>query len=224
MVSEFRSKKDVVYDLLRDDIVKGKYLPGSRLVIDDLANKIKVSQIPIREAIQQLAADGFVTIEPYVGARVTEMDATFIFEVFALLESMEIICSRAACDMVTESQLQTLSNMIVEMDTLTGDIEEWSERNKTLHLFICECAETWLIFKMMQKVFDHWDRLRRMYLHDMASTRIDEAQKEHHLLLDAFHKRDVNMVERVIREHNQSALKSYIHHLESGGHLLIHKG
>jgi DNA-binding GntR family transcriptional regulator len=224
MASEFRSKKEVVYDMLRKDIIAGKYTPGSRLVIDDLAGKIKVSQIPIREAIQQLEADGFVTIEPYVGARVAEIDATFIYEVFALLESMEIICGRAACKHMSDEELQTLETMIVEMDSSIHQPENWSAQNRAMHLYICEVAKTQLVLKMMHKVFDHWDRLRRHYLRDMPGNRIELAQAEHHLLLKALQQRDADEVEQVLRKHNQSALERYIRHLESTGHLVATKG
>jgi DNA-binding GntR family transcriptional regulator len=224
MASEFRSKKEYVYQRLREDIVNGEYKPGSRLVIDDLAREIKVSTIPIREAIQQLEADGFVTIEMHVGARVAEIDATFIFEVFALLESMEIICSRSACTMMSAEQLESLSTMVTEMDKVVHEPETWSAQNKAMHLYICECAKTTLVLKMMQKVFDHWDRLRRHYLQDIAGNRIAEAQEEHHRILAAFQQGDPDAVENIIREHNQSALKSYSRHLESAGHLVSAKG
>jgi DNA-binding GntR family transcriptional regulator len=221
MSTGFKSKKEYVYDLLRSEIVKGKHLPGSRLVIDEMAIRLNVSQIPIREAIQQLEADGFVTTEPHVGARVAQIDATFIFEVFALLESMEIICSRTACTLMTDEELATFSQMIADMDQSLEDAETWSEQNKAMHLFICTCAKTMLVLKMMQKVFDHWDRLRLYYLKDIGVERIQTAQAEHKLLLGAFQQRDPDAVEQIIRAHNQSALQSYTQHLQSEGHLLV---
>ena len=80
----FKSKNEAVYDALRQAIIHGEYEPGSRLVIDDLAATMGVSQIPIREALRQLEADGFITIEPYVGATLTDINANFIFEIFTL--------------------------------------------------------------------------------------------------------------------------------------------
>ncbi len=215
MLTGFRSKKEMVYDLLRQNILDGTYQPGTRLVIDDLGAKLKVSQIPIREALGQLEADGFITTEPYVGAMVTPIDANSIQEVFSLLESMEIISSRAACDTITDHDLDTLSRMIDDMDKLVDDPDEWSRQNQVIHLFICEIGQTVLIHKMMQKVFNHWDRLRLYYLKDVFANRILEAQAGHKLLIKALKKRDPAEVERVIREHNQSALKRYLQQLES---------
>ena len=221
MASKFRSKKEIIYDSLRDDIVGGHYDAGSRLVIDELAKQMGVSQIPIREAIQQLEADGFVTIEPYVGARISEIDATFIFEVFALLESMEIISSTLACSIISDAELEKLSQMISEMDKDIANPDVWSQKNKAFHLFICQCANTQLVMKMMVKTFAHWDRLRNHYLQGITYNRIAEAQEQHHLLLDAFQERDAEKVEHIIRDHNQSALASYSQHLEEQGHLVL---
>ena len=218
MTSIFRSKKEVVYDLLRENIIRGTYKPGSRLIIDELALTLKVSQIPIREAMRQLEADGFITIEPYIGATVTDLSAEFIFEVFALLEHLEIISSRAACRLMSEDELQQLAAMIAQMNSSLKDPNQWSSENKLMHLFICQCAKTTLVLKMMEKTLDHWDRLRLHYLNDVSSQRIEAAQADHQRILKAFYSRNPDEVERVIHTHNQDALASYIHHLQSSGH------
>ena len=97
-------------------------------MIDELAATLGVSQIPIREAMRQLEGDGFVTIEPYVGATVAELNADFIFEVFALLEHLEIISSRAACRVMSDDDLQQLADMIEQMEASVTDPEQMVER------------------------------------------------------------------------------------------------
>jgi DNA-binding GntR family transcriptional regulator len=211
----FRSKNEVIYDLLRTSIIRGEYPPGSRLIIDELAASLGVSQIPIRESMRQLEADGFITFEPYVGAKITEINADLIFEVFALLENMEVICSRAAIRRMTDADLKALADLVYRMDSSVSDPEQWSQDNKELHLFICQCAKTGLTLKFMQNVLAHWDRLRFHYLKDVFGNRIKVAQQEHKQILEAFRTRNPDEVERVIREHNRHALTSYIQHLRS---------
>src|SRR5260370_8610988 len=126
MKLEFRSKNAIVYEQLRISIINGDYKPGVRLVIDQLAVDFGVSQIPIREAIRQLEAEGFVSIEPYAVATVTQINADFIFEIFSLLKSTEIICSRTACATMTEQELSTLQNLIEKMDHSLDDPDIWS--------------------------------------------------------------------------------------------------
>jgi DNA-binding GntR family transcriptional regulator len=215
----FRSKNEVVYDVLRESIIQGDYKPGTRLVIDELSASLGVSQIPIREAMRQLEADGFVTIEPYVGATITEINADFIFEIFALLESMEVVCSRTAARCMSDEELETLADLVEQMDASANRPEQWSQDNKQFHLFIAECARTGLILKMMQKVLDHWDRLRLHYLKDVFAHRIEAAQQEHKQILEAFRTHDADNVEQVMRQHNRNALESYLQHLQSTGQI-----
>ena len=59
-----RSKRDLVVAEIREAILNGELAPGVRLVIDDLAEKLGVSTIPVREALQQLHADGYIVFEP----------------------------------------------------------------------------------------------------------------------------------------------------------------
>lgn len=223
MLPQYRSKKQMIYEFLKLEIIRGTYAPGSRFVIDELAAKLDVSQVPIREAIQQLEAEGFVTTEPYVGARIASLDASVIVEIFGLLEAHEVLCSRVACYTVTKEDLKQLELMINEMDGLVGDSEKWSEKNKAFHLFICDCSNMHLVRKMMERVFDHWDRLRLYYLKDVSGQRTQAAQAEHHELFAAMQARNADKVEAIIHTHNQRALQSYMRHLESEGLIRITK-
>jgi DNA-binding GntR family transcriptional regulator len=213
-VKPFRSKKEFAYDALRDAILEGQLGPGTRLVIDELAADLGVSHIPVREALQQLQADGFVTIEPYVGARVAEIDASLIREVFDLMEALEVISGRAACLRMSEDSLAEMENRLHEMDALVTDSDRFSQENARLHQFICERAETPLVSRLMDKVLAHWDRLRRHYLQDVFERRMIDAQQEHWRVFEALCTRDPDHVERVIREHNQAARTAYEEHLE----------
>ena len=92
----YRSKKESVLDALRSAIVGGQYLPGQKLVIDEMAAQFGISAIPIREALQQLQADGLVKIEPHVGATVTPIESNLVEEIFDLLEALELMSARRA--------------------------------------------------------------------------------------------------------------------------------
>lgn len=213
MPPTFRSKNEVVHEMLRRAIIQGDYKPGQRLVIDEVAAGMGVSQIPIRESLRQLEADGFVTIEPYVGATVTELDSRSVSEIFALLEALETICGRVACAKMSDADLDTLARMIGAMEDFLDTPDVWTQRNKELHQFLCDRAETPLVKKMMQKALDHWDRLRLFYLKDVFAHRIGTAQAEHVRILEAFRTRDPDTVARVIREHNQAGLTAYTDYL-----------
>ena len=216
----FQSKNEQVYIYLREAILESRLEPGVPLVIDGLAADLGVSQIPIREALRQLEADGFVVIEPYVGAHVTELHAASIHEIFDILEAMEVISGRAACKLLTDSDLDYLSRVIEGMRLLLDDPDAWSEQNKHLHQTICEKAQTHLVKLSLTRALDHWDRLRRHYLTEVFASRIKLAQQEHERLLDALRVRDPDQVEAIVREHNRASLAAYLRMLEAQGALL----
>ena len=66
-----RTKQEFVYRTLRDAILRCELQPGERLVIDDLARRLNVSIIPVREALQLLQAESLVQVVPHVGTSVT---------------------------------------------------------------------------------------------------------------------------------------------------------
>lgn len=210
----FRSKKDFVYESLRESILMGEMTPGARLIIDDLSHDLGVSAIPVREALQLLQSDGLVTIEPYVGAKVTDLHQGLISEVFTLLDSLEVVSSRAACLKMSQRDFVEMEELLERMDKNLDDAEQWSQDNVQLHLFICDRAGMSLTQELFRRVVDHWNRLRRYYLKDVFAHRIYDAQKQHWQLLAALRTRNPNHVTEVIRDHNQSALRAYQAYLE----------
>jgi DNA-binding GntR family transcriptional regulator len=208
-----RSKKELVTKTLRNAILNGELIPGTRLVIDDLAKQLGVSPIPVREALQQLDADGYVAIEPYLGARVAPIEAESVVEVFSLLETMEVVSSRAACQHMADADFDVLEEILVKMDSLVADPELWSQENRHFHKYICDKSGTRLVGSLMSKVLDHWDRLHRYFLTDVFARRLPQAQREHWKILKTLRTRDPAETEGVIREHAQSSLTAYTKYL-----------
>jgi DNA-binding GntR family transcriptional regulator len=68
---------------------------------------------------------------------------------------------------------------------------------------------------MMERVLDRWDRVRRFFFAGVLVHRAQQAQKEHHALLEAMRAKDWTRLEETIREHNRGALADYAIFLES---------
>lgn len=205
----FRSKKESVLDALRNAIVSGQYRPGQKLVIDELAAQFGISAIPIREALQQLQADGLVKIEPHVGATVTPIEASLVEEIFDLLEALELMSARRACARMTADQFNELEAIISQMDGMLDDIDAWSAMNVRLHIYICECANIPLAQSMLVKVFDHWNRLRKLHLRELHAKRAKISQHEHWQILRAMKAGDTERLARIIGDHNRAARDAY---------------
>jgi DNA-binding GntR family transcriptional regulator len=205
----FRSKSELAYTWMRDAIIDGTLAAGSRLVIDELAHRLGVSQIPIREAISQLNAEGFVTYQTHVGATVTEIQPSLAYEIFGLLETAEVICGREACRYVTPEFLQELEEMLRESDGLVDDYDRFSQENARFHQAICNQSRAVLMQNIVAYVWLHWDRLRRRYLTDVFAHQTRIAQQEHWELVAALGDLDADRVEEISRRHNRRAQDAY---------------
>lgn len=218
-MATFKSKKELVYDHLRQAILNGAYPPGKRLVIDSLAAELGVSQIPIREALQQLQAEGFVTFESHVGPRVAPIEPDGIWEIFQLLEALEVISCRAACQHMRDVDIQAMQALVDSMDALTENPEEWSQGNQRFHQALCEWGQTKIVKNLMINVMAQWNRLRHYYVKDVLQKRLDLSQRDHRDLVQALGNRDAEQAEQVVRRHNQRAFSDYVAYLESIGHM-----
>lgn len=205
------TKQEFVYQTLRDAILKCELPPGERLVIDDLARQLQVSAIPVREALQLLLSEGLVVNVPHVGATVAPISRESILEVFTVMEGLEIVSTRVATQRASDAEIHALGQIVSEMDRAlsSGDHEEWAELNKRFHLSISGLSQLPMLQEMMERILDRWERVRRFYFSGVLVHRADQAQAEHHEILDTMRSRNIEKLEALIRKHNQGGLNSY---------------
>ncbi len=215
-----RTKQEFVYRTLRDAIVKCELPPGERLVIDDLARRLEVSSIPVREALQLLQSEGLVVMVPHVGATVAPLGRESVAEVFAVMEGLESVAARAAAQRARPEDLDALQEIVSLMDRAlaTDAHEHWAELNTRFHVAISRLTGMPMLQEMMERALDRWDRVRRFFFTGVLVHRAQQAQKEHHELLDAMRQRDWGRLEDTIREHNRGALADYTAFLEAASH------
>ena len=83
-MDEFLPLRDVVFNTLRQAILRGELKPGERLMEIQLANKLGVSRTPIREAIRKLELEGLVLVIPRKGAEVADIKEKSLRDVLEL--------------------------------------------------------------------------------------------------------------------------------------------
>jgi len=211
----FRTKQEYVYQSLRGAIMRGELPPGQRLVIDEIGRQLQVSAIPIREALQLLQSEGLVQSAPHLGASVAPISEDEVHEVFAIMEGLETVAVREAAHRLDDEGAAVLSGLVGEMDVAlaSGDYEGWAERNARLHGAICGIAGMPLLREMTERVLSRWERLRRHYFQGVLVPRVEQAQREHHGLLDALLGRNAELAEQIVRAHNRAAQASYAAYL-----------
>ena len=205
-----QTKRAIVYDALRSSIMRCDLRPGQRLIIDDISRQLGISQIPVREALQQLQSERLVVNVPHIGATVAPISRGDVSEVFALMEGLESVAVAPAAMNATPEFLATLDRTVRQMDdALEGeDGERWAALNGDFHRAISAQARMPLLFDMTQRTLDQWDRVRRYF--NIFSQRVGHAQSQHHQIAAAFRTHDIEELRRLSRDHNRDALEAYV--------------
>lgn len=212
-----RTKQEFVYHTIRRAILRCEAQPGERLVIEDIAQRLKVSSIPVREALQLLQSEGLVVMVPHVGATVAPLSRESIIELFTITEGLQIVAARTAAERGTAEEFRTLERLVVDMDDAVreGRLEAWSELNTQFHVAIAEMARLPLLLQMTVQVFDRWDRTRRYFFRSVLTMRMPSAQAEHHAIASAIARRAFDELPALMRDHNQNAMRAYLAHLDA---------
>lgn len=210
-----QTKQEFVYKTLRNAIMRAELAPGERLRTEDIAQRLGVSPIPVREALQLLQSERLVETIPHVGARVARVSHDSVIEVFTVMEGLELVATRTAAARFTAAQLETLTSLLQRMDQAleTGNHDEWSDLNTAFHLAIASMTGMSMLQEMTERALNQWDRVRRYYLNGVLIERLGHAQKEHHLIVQAMREQNYPVLERLVRNHNQGALAAYMEYL-----------
>jgi DNA-binding GntR family transcriptional regulator len=211
------TKQEYAYQTLRQAILTGAMAPGDRLVIDDVARRFAISIIPVREALRLLESEGLVISVAHVGATVAPISRASVTEVFTLLEGLEVVSTRTAAARLDATALDRLAALVASMDHAleATRVQRWAQLNTRFHLAISAETEMPMLHQMLQRTFDHWDRIRRFYFRRVLIHRARDAQADHHVMLSAMRDNDLAALERVCRRHNQAALAAYTSHLDA---------
>ena len=107
-MNEYLPLRDVVFNTLRQAILRGELKPGERLMEIQLANKLGVSRTPIREAIRKLELEGLVLMIPRKGAEVAEITEKNLRDVLEVRCALEELAVQLACDRIDEEGVREL--------------------------------------------------------------------------------------------------------------------
>lgn len=200
------STADAVYRVLRHGIVHGDLAPGERLRSDALANELRVSRTPVREALRKLEAEGLAA---HAGSRLivrafSEQDLT---ELFYVREALEGMAARLAAENATPSEIGEISELLEDMETVRrrGDVDAFRRLTGEFHHLIGRASHNSRLAQSLKSLLDHARQGQTSTLY--AEGRPAEALKEHRSLLAAIAARDGDRAEALAREHRRKTLE-----------------
>ena len=210
--STIPTKQMVVYESLKSEILGGVLKPGATMVIDALAKRFHVSIIPVREALRQLQAERLVEIRPHTGVRVTEVDASSLGEVFAMLGALEALSVVHSLDHFDELALLEMDRLLERLDESAqqGDRAGFETANRDFHLLPCRVAGFRRVEESLRGVLTEWERLHRSTFQRAQPPDMVAANLDHRAIVEAIRNKDAAQVTLLLVRHNETAAEHYL--------------
>lgn len=203
-----RPLRAAVTDEIRLQIIRGELEPGERIFEEDVAASLGVSRNPVREALQALAAEGFVRIEPRRGAHVAVVDANKANELFEIRVPLEGLVAELAAKRRTPAQLDALSAMTDEALALvrSNQLELLPELNTQFHDALAEAAANELLASTLHRL----SHLVQWVYSARIKERSTDSWAEHAALIDAIGRQDAISARRLSEAHVTAARVAFL--------------
>ena len=205
--------RDVVFNTLREAILKGELKPGERLMELQLAAKLGVSRTPIREAIRMLEQEGLAVTIPRKGAEVAKMTEKDMEDVLQIRDALDELAASIACEQMTKEQLDTLTETMHEFEesTKSKDLKKIAAADVQFHDIIYQATGNPKLVNMLNNLREQMYRYRIEYLKDSAVRR--QLAKEHKAICEALRTHDRESALRYVYVHIDNQQKAIIRSL-----------
>ena len=165
-VNEYLPLREVVFNNLRDAILKGELQPGERLLENQLADKLGVSRTPVREALRMLEQENLVALMPRKGAQVLDLSADDIKNVLEIRSALEAVGVRHACRNMKKEVLEELKkyNLLFEKAFEDKDYDEVAKNDEKFHDLILASTNNVKLVQILNNMRAQVGRYRMAYL------------------------------------------------------------
>lgn len=209
-MNEYLPLRDVVFNTLRQAILRGELKPGERLMEIQLANKLGVSRTPIREALRKLELEGLVNMVPRKGAEVADITEKSLRDVLEVRKALEELSVQLACEKITEEEIEELKRAAERFkDTLDDqDVTKIAEADVAFHDIIYTATDNQKLILLLNNLREQMYRYRVEYLKKEEA--YPQLIAEHEELIDNISKRNKEEATRIMCEHIDNQVATVI--------------
>lgn len=197
--------RERVVEILRDAILVGELKPGQPLIETELATQLGISRAPLREALQQLNAEGLIDVVPYHGASVKKLTGSDIEELYSLRLLLETFAARRIIEQDNDDATRQLRQIFEEMRSAgeAGDIRSVSLIDRNFHDTMIRLSGHALLYTTWNMVSM---RVRQvMALRNRRITNILEIADNHLRIVEAIEEKDADKAAQLLEVHIASA-------------------
>lgn len=200
-MNEYLPLRDVVFNTLRQAILKGELTPGERLMEIQLAERLGVSRTPIREAIRKLELEGLVLMIPRKGAEVAKISEKSLRDVLEVRRSLEELAIELACQRMSDDEIKQLEEAQENFRKAVEnkDAMKIAENDEHYHDIIYFGTGNSRLVQILNNLREQMYRYRLEYIKDEDKRQV--LLLEHDNILKAVRSRHVAEAKAAIREH-----------------------
>ncbi len=201
-----------VADELRRGIMSGTWVSGAPLRQEQLARRLGVSRIPVRDALTVLQAEGLVEMVPHKGAIVAPLSLAAVEEAFAMRIALEPIALRSAFANLSKSDLGTAADALDEEAAASTDYD-WAQTNWRFHHSLYRGSPYVFLLSTLKAL----NQTANRYLIMGRSTRLRSkaSAQEHRALLAACRARRLVEAETILDSHLRAAAEVLVAHVRT---------
>jgi DNA-binding GntR family transcriptional regulator len=194
---------DHVARYVRAEILRGRFPLGSRLDQQALADEVGVSNIPVREALRRLAAEGLVRLPPRRGAFVADVSDAELTEIVRIRCPLEDQATRLAVPRLDSRRLDLLERLNRSLGETTPNPREtaWADLNRQWHFELYAAADSPLLLQLISFLWDRYSLYRQVNASHLETRILSVA--EHEEVLRCLRAADAGGAARAVRRHIQ---------------------
>ena len=216
-MDEYLPLRDVVFNTLREAILRGELKPGERLMEIQLANKLGVSRTPIREAIRKLELEGLVLMIPRKGAEVAQITEKSLRDVLEVRRALENLAVQLACLRMSPQTLADLKAAARAFEEILGgeDVTAVAEADVAFHDVIYMATDNQRLISLLNNLREQMYRYRVEYLKKKECHK--QLLWEHQEIIRAIEAGEIDVATKITEQHidNQvEAVSDALRHLE----------
>jgi len=191
-----------IYVSVKEAIITLQFLPGQRLPIGKIADQLKVSRTPVREALNRLVQEGLVEREGGWGYVIKQITLKDIMDLYSVREALEV---QAAKTVIPHLNAESIARLVAINKQAEDAFEEkrypdFLAHNRNFHRLLAHIADNKLLEGMLGIIHDRVRQLGSLVVH-LYETRADELLMENRQILEAIRARDETALVTAIRRH-----------------------
>jgi len=192
---------DSVCNILRESILDQTFLPGQRLDVKLLAEKLDVSLTPVKDAITRLVVEGLIELRPRSGTYVSLLSAEDVEETLAIRRALECLAAETSPQNLTDSDLAWFEESIVLLERSEKDRQLHEKRNIEFHLKLVELSKNKKLIETYRSLNAY---IKVARIHNASNSWIDRLaaeRSEHRKILQALKARNTRALQRALNNH-----------------------